>query len=441
MPATRSASAQTSAAVLPPPQWRGWFVWAIPATFYLTAFFFRASPAVMTSELMRDFHISAKELGTLSAFYFYAYVLMQIPVGVLVDSWGAKRLLVLGSLASALGTFVFATTDNFVLACAGRALVGAATAVGWIVTLKIATHWFPSRSFAMITGLGLFIGNLGALFAQVPLRLLVDSFGWRIVVISSAGFVLAIGTAAWLGVRNDPAEKGFLTYAPDALTNRKRQTLLDILKGFNKILQYRNTWLIFLAQGGFVGSVLAFTGLWGPAYLKTRFGLSSTSAAAVCSVMIVCWAGSSPFYGRLSDAIGRRKSLYLGGAVGMALGWSLLFYLPGLSLTLFIAIAALTSISAGAVILGFAYSKESVPVTYLGTISGATNMGNMIGPMLLQPSIGWMLDRRWAGGIANGTRVYGVDAFQFAFLLVVVWTVLTCVFIALTKETGCKQNA
>lgn len=242
----------------------------------------------MTAELMRDFHISAKQLGTLSAFYFYAYVLMQIPIGVLVDSLGAKKLLVWGSLVSAAGTLLFASTDSFVLACTGRVMVGAATAVGWIVTLKIATHWFPSRSFAMISGLGLFIGNLGALFAQVPLRLLMDSFGWRSVVVASAILGLAVGVLAWTLVYNDPVEAGFRSFAPPELTGPRKDSFATLLRGFGRIFRYRNTWMIFVAQGGFVGSILAFTGVWGPAYLKARFGLSSTNAAAVCSVMIIC---------------------------------------------------------------------------------------------------------------------------------------------------------
>jgi len=149
--------------------------------FYLAAFYIRVSPAVMTTELMRDLHISAGDLGYLSAFYYYAYVLMQFPTGLIVDALGARKLLVLGSLAAAAGTLLFALSNNFILACAGRAIMGAATAIGWVITLKLATHWFPSRRFAMLTGLGLLIGNIGALFAQVPLRILVESFGWRAV--------------------------------------------------------------------------------------------------------------------------------------------------------------------------------------------------------------------------------------------------------------------
>src|SRR5215831_18990906 len=75
---------------------RSWSVWGVAATFYLAAFYLRTSPAVMTTELMRDFGIAASQLGQFSAFYFYAYIAMQIPTGVFVDSWGARRLLIAG---------------------------------------------------------------------------------------------------------------------------------------------------------------------------------------------------------------------------------------------------------------------------------------------------------------------------------------------------------
>lgn len=424
-----------------PPLWLSWPVWTIAASFYLSAFYLRVSPAVMTSELMRDFSIGAVALGQLSAFYYYAYVVMQIPTGVLVDSWGARRLLMLGAILAAAGVFLFGSTSNFAIACIGRALVGGSTAVAWVITLKLATHWFPPRLFATLSGLGLMIGNIGALMAQVPLRLLVEHFGWRATVTGSGCVVLVLGALAALIVRNDPSERGFLTYAPVALQTRDKFKIVEVVKGFRKIFGYRNTWLIFLAQGGIVGALLSFTGLWGVPFLKVRFGVDSTRAAGVCSVMIVCWAIASPLCGNLSDRIGLRKPLYLGGTLIAALGWIVMFYVTALSLPAFTVVAAITSVASGSVVLGFAYTKESVPVQFLGTISGAINMGNMMGPMFLQPGIGWILDRTWSGQTAAGARVYGVDGFQQAFLLVVAWIVISCVLISFTKETRCRQTA
>jgi len=424
----------------PPPVLHALLVWSIPAIFYVFAFFLRASPAVMTGELMRSFSIGAKDLGSLSAFYFYAYVLMQIPTGMLIDTLGPRKLLIFCSISTAIGTFLFAATSNFAVACAGRAIVGGSTAAAWLVILKLATHWFPSRRFAMLSGLGLLIGNIGALTAQVPLRLLVENFNWRTVVTASAGVILLVAGLAWIFVRNDPSQRGYQSYAPPQLQTRKKTSLGQLGAGFKRIFGYRNTWLIFFAQGGLAGPIMTFTGLWGPPFLKARFGIPSTTAAAVCSVMIVCWAGASPIFGALSDKIGRRKPLYVAGCLVSAAGWTTMFYVTSLPLSVFIGVAALTSMACGAVILGFAYGKESVPVQYLGTVSGAINIGNMIGPTLLQPGIGRILEQHWTGAMANGARVYGVEAFQTAFLLSVGWTLLSCVLSSLTSETKCSQG-
>jgi MFS family permease len=424
-----------------PPAWRSWVVWGVAAFFYLSGFYLRNSPAVMTGELMRYFSITASQLGQFSAVYFYAYVLMQIPTGVLVDSWGARRLLILGSVLAATGTFVFGSTSSVAVGMAGRALVGASTAVGWIIVLKLATHWFPSKRFAMLTGLGLMIGNIGALFAQVPLRMGVEAFGWRPVAIFSAAVVVCVSALAWTLVRNDPLESGYASYAPVELQKTDHISIWQLLKGFRHVFAYRNTWLIFLAQGGFVGTMIAFTGLWGPPFLRARFPIPSTTAAAVCSVMTICWAVSSPICGYLSDKIGRRRPIYLTGAIVATVGFAAMFYVTTLPLWLFVILGGISSAACGAVILGFAFAKESVPAIFLGTVSGAVNVGNMIGPTILQPVIGSLLDTRWSGATAGGLRVYDLADYQAALLPMVVWLLLSCVFIALTRETYCTPQA
>lgn len=423
-----------------PPPWMAWTVWSVAATFYLAAFYVRTSPAVMTAELMRDFAIAASALGQFSAFYFYAYIAMQIPTGVLVDSWGARRLLVVGAAGAAAGTLLFGVTNSYLVASLGRALVGASTAVGWVVTLKIATHWFPKRRFAMLSGLGLMIGNVGALFAQVPLRVLVEAYGWRAVAVGSAAFMVLLGALAALVVANDPRDRGYRSYAPEAFGGTAGRTIAELVRDFPTIFRYRNTWLIFFAQGGFVGAMLSFTGLWGPAYLRRRFDLSATEAAAICSVMTICWAAASPLAGWASDTIGRRKPIYLGGAIVAAIGWTVLLYTP-LTAALFAVVGAVTSFACGAVVVAFAFAKESVPVRFLGTISGAVNVGNMLGPTFLQPAIGWVLDRQWHGAVAGGVRIYGVDAFTTALTMLVAWLLVSCLLIACTTETHCRQTA
>lgn len=436
-PRARAAGAEA----LPPSLWRSWTVWGAAVLFYLFAYYVRVSPAVMTRELMRAFSIGAGSLGTLSATYFYAYVAMQIPTGILVDSWGARKLLLVGTLSAALGSVLFGWTGSFGVACIARGLVGGATAVAWVVTLKLITHWFPARRFALLSGLSLFVGNLGALVAQIPLRLLVQRFAWRPVTFASAVVLLGIAILGiWL-VRNDPSEIGRKSYAPAILRSTRPRSTAAVLHGLGTLFRYRNTWLIFFAQGGLLGPVLAFAGLWGPAYLSARYGLSATQAAGVDSVMLVCFAVASPLMGYASDQIGRRKPLFLAGAIVAALGWTVMFFLPGLPLRAFVVVAGITSFAAASIILGFAFGKESVPEQYLGTISGLINMSNQLGPMLLQPAIGWMLDRLWTGQTLNGLRLYSASAFRTAFLLMVVWSLVSVAMLAFTQETYCRQQA
>lgn len=422
------------------PRILAWSIWGIAALFYLSGFYQRVSPAVMTDELMRAFHIGAGSLGNLSAFYFYFYVAMQIPTGILIDYSGARKLLIRGAVVAAAGAFLFGVTHSFVLACVGRAIIGGATAVGWVVLLKLTTHWFPQRRFAMLSGLGLLFGNFGALTAQVPLRISIQHFGWRPVVLVSSGVVLLTGVLAALFVRNDPGEKGYRSEAP-AGVGVAHAGIWDLLKAFQSIFRYRNTWLIFLSQGGIVGSILAFTGLWGTPYLRARYGIEPTQAALVCSIMIACWAVSSPICGALSDHIGKRKPIYVTGCLIAALGWAGMLFTPGLPLSGFVLIGAITCLASGAVVIGFALGKESVPLQFLGSISGTINIGNMVGPMLLQPVIGWVLDREWAGGVVHGVHVYAVRAYQMGFLLMIGWLLISTVLLSLTRETYCRQSA
>jgi sugar phosphate permease len=438
---TTAASKENTVSKRPPQPWMSWSVWSIGAIFYLAVFFLRSAPAVMTAELMRDLHIGAASLGNLSAFYFYFYVAMQIPVGALTGSWGPRKLLVCGAISAAAGQFLFGATSDFALACVGRAVVGGSTAVGWLVVLRLAAHWFPKRQFGMVSGLGLLFGNLGALFAQVPLRLAVEHFGWRGTAVGSSAIILALGVAAWIMVRDDPSEKGLESYAPAALRTHDKTTLSSLRKSLRTVFACGNTWLIMIAQGGMVGPIMTFTGLWGAPFLKARYGLDARTSAAICSVMIVCWAAASPVFGAFSDRIGNRKRPYLGGSAVCALGWLALIYSPGLPIGAFIAIAAVTSFATGCVIIAFAYARESVPAQDMGAVTATTNIGNMLGNVFLQPGIGMLLDRHWQGAMANGARVYSASAFQTGFIPVAGWALLSCVLIAITRETRCRQLA
>ena len=421
-----------------PPAKLAWTVWSLGALLYLIAFYQRVAPAVMTSELMRDFSITASSLGNLSAFYFYSYVAMQIPTGIIADRWGPRRLLTAGALVATIGSLSFALAPSIFWASMGRLLIGGSVAVAFVCMLKLASHWMAPRQFALAGGLALLCGIIGGVAGGVPLRLLMSEFGWRTVMAATSVLTLLATVLIWRVVRDDPAERGFASYAP--AIHRDRAAHPGVIAGLLEVLRYRNTWLLFLIPGGVAGPVLTFAGLWGVPYLASQYGLTTTQAAAMTSAFLIAWAVGSPLLGALSDRVGRRKPLYLGGAIVSAAGWALIVLVPGLPIAALAAVLALIGFSAGSMVIGFAFAKESVPLRLAGTVSGIANMGVMMGGMILQPAVGWMLDRYWTGAMQAGARIYDINAYRQGFMLMLVWGVLSVVLVSLTRETHCRQT-
>ena len=420
-----------------PPLSLAWTIWGFGATFYLMGFFQRVAPAVMTAELMQEFDLNATALGNLSAFYFYSYVSMQIPTGILADLWGPRRLLTAGAFVAAVGALLFATAPTVFWAFLGRFLIGGAVAVAFVGNLKLAAEWFPARYFALVSGAALFFGIVGAVFAGTPLRILVVAFGWRNTMLVSAALTFLICAGVWLIVRDHPGEKGYKGYT-DAGAGTAAHSHRGIFSGILEVLRYPNTWLLLVIPGGLVGCVLTFGGLWGVPYLTTHHNLPATEAAALNSALLVAWAIGGPFFGGLSDRIGRRKPLFFLGCALAVAGWTILLFVPSLALPLLTILLVITGFASGCMIISFAFAKESVPAHLAGTVNGVINMGVISGPTILQPAVGWMLDRNWTGGLLQGIRIYDLAAYRSGFLLMLGWALVSFILLFFTRETHCR---
>ncbi|MDP2639261.1 MAG: MFS transporter [Betaproteobacteria bacterium] len=417
-----------------PPLRLAFAMWGLGAAFYLIGFYQRVAPAVITRELMSEFTLGAAALGNLAAFYYYSYVAMQIPAGVLADRWGPRRVLTAGAAVAAAGTLLFALAPGYAAAGLGRLLIGGSVGVAFVAMLKLAGHWFAPTRFAMLSGLALACGILGAVSAGVPLRLLVDVFGWRNVLSVSAALTALLAAVIWLAVRDDPAERGYASFAP---TRPARHA--PILESIRKTLATRNVWLVFLISGAVSGPALTFGGLWGVPFLNAHYGLTTSQASLVTSLLLVCWAVAGPIVGALSDRLRRRKPLYALGAVLATAGWCSALLLPGLPLPLLVALLGFTGCASASVMVGFAIAKESAPAALAGTAGGIANMGNMLGGMIMQPAVGWVLDRRWTGTLENGVRVYDFDAYRAGFTLMLAWLAAALVLLVFVRETHCRQ--
>lgn len=418
-----------------PPAAVAWSVWGLGALLYLFGFYQRIAPAVMTDRLMSEFSIGASGLGNLSAFYFYSYVAMQIPTGLLADRWGPRRLLTAGAAVAAVGTALFACAPTLSWANTGRLLIGASVAVAFVSMLKLATRWFAPYHFALASGLALFCGVVGGVMAGVPLRLLIETWGWRSVMGVSAAVAGLLSLAIWLFVRDDPRDLAYHSYAAAAPQGGPHGS---IRRALAEALSYRNTWILLLTPVGVAGAILAFAGLWGVPYLRQVHGMETKAAAGVTSLLLIAWAIGGPLLGALSEHLGHRRPLYVWTTAAALAGWLFIILLP-IPLWLLIVALLFTGLMSGNLIIGFALAKESVPAHLVGTVTGICNMGPLLGGMLLQPAVGWILDRVWSGATIGGVRAYDADAYRAAFSLFPATIALSLCLIPFAQETRDRQ--
>ena len=170
-----------------------WGIWLLSAFFMFYKYALEVSPSVMTSTLMSTFKISGAQLGNLAACYFYAYLLLQIPAGLLLDKIGPRKVTTLAIALCAAGSMVFARADTLLVAGIGRFLTGAGAAFAAVNCLKLIANWFPFKQFAFMAGLMMTVAMLGAVGGQAPLASFIDAMDWRYAmeIIGICGLVFA----------------------------------------------------------------------------------------------------------------------------------------------------------------------------------------------------------------------------------------------------------
>ena len=400
--------------------------WLTGAMFFFYAWVLRVAPSVMVEELMRDFAVGAAVLGNLSAAYFYGYAGMQIPVGLLLDRFGPRRLMTGAALVCAGGCVLFATGESLTAAIAGRFLIGASAAFSLVGAMAVAGQWFPADRFAVFSGLAMAAGMVGGVFGQAPLRIAVEASDWRTasLLLAVGGVVLAL--AAFATVRDRWHGSG---------------GMLAALSGLRTVLGHRQTWLISLGGLGTSAPLLGFAGLWGVPFLVTAYHLPRTTAATVTSAVFVGWAIGAPLYGWLSDYIGRRCIPARLGLVLQTGALAAVVYVPGLSLAGLALLSGLIGFFGSAQIVTFALARENHSSGLSGTAIGFCNAMVTGAGALFQPLVGFLLDLAWNGETAHGARVYDTGAYQLAFLSLIACCVGGFLCLLAVRETYCRPQA
>ena len=357
---------------------------------------------------------------------------MQVLVGLFMDRYGPRRLLTVACLLCAFGTYLFASGHSLGIAELGRFLVGFGSAFAFVGAAKLATIWLPPNRFALISGIILCLGMLGAMMGDILLHLLVDAIGWRITLFGSASVGLVLAFFIWLIVRDqNPFHTDHFTHEPT--------TLSAVINGLFLAVRNSQVWL-----NGLIGLLLylslsAFAELWGVPYLQQAHALSRANAASANSMIFLGWAVGGPFWGWFSDFIRLRCTPMLIGSLGALIAVCIILYLPGLiPLPLLYGLLFIFGLFSSVQILVFALSREATPIKIAGTTIGVLNMLVMLGGNILQPLIGKLLDLQWTGTMHDGARVYSAIAYTYSLSVLPISLILAMVVILFVRETRCQ---
>jgi MFS family permease len=400
---------------------------ALGALYFGYAFVQRVSPSVMTTELMSDFAVGGAALGSLSAFYFYAYASIQLPVGMLTDHFGPRKLMSFAAALCAIASLGFALSDSLLAASIGRALIGGTVAFAFVGTLAIAGYWFKPSQYALLAGLLQTVGMGGAIFGQAPLRHMVESIGWRdtINLLALIALLLAILLFKLVPMRSSE--------------QKQRVPGAGVMQGLKAVSTNPQTWICALIGFGMAGTMLAFGGLWGVPWLNSVHGYTTTEAAGITSMLFVGWAIFSPLTGWASDRVGRRNLILRLGSLTALLATACLIYLTPGNTAMLMAIIFVIGAGGSSMTVCFGSVKELNDVNYASTSLGLMNMCIVGAGAVMQPLIGWLLDSNWDGAMQAGARIYDAGNYSTAFFSLLVVNFAALAGAMLLRETHCRQ--
>lgn len=411
---------------------RAWTIWLLSAFFMFYKYALEVSPSVMNLTLMRTFHVSGAGLGNLAACYFYAYLLLQIPAGLLLDRFGPRRTTTLAIALCAGGSLIFAGAETLLMAGIGRFLTGAGAAFAAVNCLKLIANWFPFRQFAFMAGLMMTLAMLGAVGGQAPLAAFIEAMEWRhaMEVIGIAGLVLA--ALFWLVVRDK---------APDHARERHiASTKISFVDSMKQIFKNPQSWWLSVYSGFAFAPVMVFGGLWGVSFTAEAYALPHNVAAQLVSLIFIGFAIGAPVFGWFSDKLGRRRVVMLWGTILALVTISTVVYMPGVSMYTVACLLFLFGFSISSFLLCFTMIREINLPILAATAIGFMNAFDALLGAFSDPLTGKFLDLGWDGKLVEGARIFSVSGYQAAFLTLPIYLIISLLTLTRIKETYCKPS-
>jgi MFS family permease len=380
---------------------RVWVVWSVALVAYVVGVMNRTSFGVAGLDAAERFDATPAVLSGFVVLQLLVYAALQVPVGLLLDRFGARALVAAGALTMAAGQVLLALSTSLPLAIAARVLVGTGDALTFISVLSVVGAWFPPRRVPVMTQLTGLVGQLGQVLSAVPLAALLQARGWTPAFLSAAGVGVAAGLAVLAVVRDRPPGAP----APPAPASPR-----EVVRGLRSSWAEPGTRLGLWTHLGsqFCGTVFGL--LWGVPYLVAGQGMTPAQASGLLALLVVVGIVAGPLFGEFAARHPlRRSSLVISVIVGHALVWAaVLLVPPPAPRWLLVVLVVVVATGGPGSMIGFDYARTFNPTARRGAAVGIVNVGGFVAALVVAWAIGLVL------GAAGG---YTPAAFRVA------WTV------------------
>ncbi len=396
------------------------FVITLASGFLFYKYVLQVFPSIMTDDLMQQFNLTGTGLGGLAASFYYAYMVMQLFVGILLDKYSTRYFIAAAIFSCALGVLLFSQAHTFLMASLSRGLMGAGVAFATVAYMKLAAIWFAPRQYAFISGLLATAAMAGAVFGQAPLAWLIDEFGWRHCLLLVGLVGLALACLFFVTVR-------------DKVSYEQTTTNLSF-SAIKLALKNKQNWLLTIYSGLAFSPVAVFGGLWGNPFLEQAYHLSKTQAASIISCVFIGLGLGSPILGILSDRLNNRRDVMLFSTILSCVAITTVLYHSSLSLSALAALLFVFGFGLGAFMLVFAIGKEINPLALTATIAAMINTSDAVLDALTEPFIGKLLDLNWDGKVINGMHVFSLSSYRMALSILPIYLILGTLLLIWVKE-------
>jgi MFS family permease len=396
--------------------------WLLCAIFYFYQYAVRSAPGVMLDDLTAAW--GANKIGALISAYYTVYALMALVAGVLLDRYGARRTVPLGIAIVAVGCVVFAQGAE-VAGMTGFVIQAIGAVFAFIGGSYVAARYLPERMLAIFLGFTQCLGMAGAAFGSKPVQMAIDPEGsfhlpWQTVWIAFAVMGFALAAATWIVM---PKEKD------DSVSHHGPISVASLAAPFKVVFSNLQSWLAGIIGGLLFVPTTIGALVWATAFLHNGEHLSMADAASDASMVAIGWIVGCPLLGYISDKIGRRKPVLIGGALVMLAASLAAVYVPAGAAFPRFPVALVLGIGSGAAMIPFSMIKEANPSEVKGTAAGVMNFLVFLTTGVMSPFISRLM-------LPSDGAPLTLAGFQHAFLPLIWGIVIAIVLSFFIRETG-----